>query len=53
MFGVERTLLVFKFNLLPDIGKLEFILDLCQGQDLEIQQHASMNVTVDLDTDPT
>ena len=52
MFGVERTSLVFKFNLLPDIGNWSSFW-IFSGQDLEIQvTTTSMNMTVDLDTDP-
>ena len=61
MFGVERTLLAFKFSLLH-IGKVWCFISLClldvlnkikdKGRARARDTATSMNMTVDLDTDP-
>ena len=59
MFGVERTLLVFKFSLL-NIGKVWCFISFWifsnkvkdKGRARARDKVTSMNMTVDLDTDP-
>ena len=58
MFGVERTLLVFKFSLLIDIeigSHSESSFNNVKDKDRAKARDtaASMNMAVDLDTDPT